>query len=108
MGVSIRIVLLLLGLLLAEAALQIATVVFPPVEARLSGLKPRYVADPDLYVRGDSSLPEYDDMGFRNETRPARVEIVAIGDSQTEGLGVARDSAWPQQLARRLDTSVYQ
>lgn len=108
MGVSIRILLLLLGLGVAEAALQIATVVFPPVEARLSGLKPRYVSDPHLYVRGDSSLPEYDDVGFRNETRPGRVDIVAIGDSQTEGSGVARDNAWPQQLARRLETSVYQ
>jgi hypothetical protein len=108
MGVAIRILLLLFGLGMAEAALQIATVVFPPVEARLSGLKPRYVSDPHLYVRGDSSLPEYDDAGFRNETRPGRVDIVAIGDSQTEGSGVARENAWPQQLARRLDTSVYQ
>jgi lysophospholipase L1-like esterase len=108
MGGTIRILLLLLGLLVAEAALQIATVVFPPVEARLSGLKPRYVSDPRLYVRGDSSVPEYDELGFRNETRPARVDIVAIGDSQTEGSGVARDNAWPQQLARRLDTTVYQ
>ncbi len=108
MGVTIRILLLLLGLGVAEAALQITTVVFPPMEARLSGLKPRYVADPRLYVRGDSSLPEYDELGFRNETRPAHVDIVAIGDSQTEGSGVARDNAWPQQLARRLDAAVYQ
>jgi lysophospholipase L1-like esterase len=108
MGVTIRILLVLVGLLVAEAALQIATVVFPSVEARLSGLKPRYVSDPRLYVRGDISVPEYDDLGFRNETRHALVDIVAIGDSQTEGSGVARDNAWPQQLARRLDATVYQ
>lgn len=108
MGVSVRILLLALGLLVAEATLQIATVVFPPVEARLSGLKPRYVSDPHLDIRGDSSLPEYDEVGFRNDTRPDHVDIVAIGDSQTEGSGVARDNAWPQQLARHLHTSVYQ
>lgn len=108
MGVSVRIVLLLFGVLLAEAALQVATAVFPPVEARLSGLKPRYVADPVLDVRGDASLPEYDAYGFRNETRPADATIVAIGDSQTEGSGVARENAWPQQLGARLGTSVYQ
>ena len=108
MGISLRIVLLLLGVLLAEATLQIATAIFPPVEARLSGLKPRYVADPVLYVRGDSSLSEYDERGFRNEKRPATASIVAIGDSQTEGSGVARDHAWPQQLAARVGASVYQ
>jgi len=108
MKLSIRVLVVLFGLLLAEAALQIATAVFPAVEARLSGLKPRYVADPVLYVRGDSALPEYDEQGFRNEARPTRSRIVVIGDSQTEGSGVARENAWPQQLAARLATSVYQ
>lgn len=108
MKASTRVLVVLFGLLLAEASLQIATAVFPTVEARLSGLKPRYVADPVLYVRGDSELPEYDENGFRNEVRPARSRIVVIGDSQTEGSGVARENAWPQQLAARLETSVYQ
>jgi lysophospholipase L1-like esterase len=108
MRVLARIVLLLFGVFLAEAALQLVTLLAPPVEARLSGLKPRYVADPVLYVRGDSSLPEYDEHGFRDERRPAQADIVAIGDSQTEGSGVARANAWPQQLAARLETSVYQ
>jgi lysophospholipase L1-like esterase len=108
MGVSVRIVLLLLGVLSAEATLQIATALVPPVQERLSGLKPRYVADPILYVRGDSSLPEYDELGFRNDHRPAEATIVAIGDSQTEGSGVSRANAWPQQLAAHLGTSVYQ
>ena len=108
MGGLLRIVLLLLGALLAEAILQMATSTFPFVEARLSGLKPRYVADPVLDVRGDSSLPEYDPFGFRNDARPPRAEIVAIGDSQTEGSGVARENAWPQQLAGLRKESVYQ
>jgi len=93
MGGLIRIVLLLLGALLAETILQMAAATFPFVEARLSGLKPRYIADPVLDVRGDSALPEYDAFGFRNETRPPRADIVAIGDSQTEGSGVARENA---------------
>lgn len=104
----LRILFLLVGLAAAEALLQVATAVFPPVEARLSGLKPRYVVDPALYVRGDPTLPEYDEAGFRNEARPERADIVAIGDSQTEGSGVARENAWPQQLARHLGLTVYQ
>ena len=108
MGGSIRIVLLLLGVLLAEVTLQAATAVFPSVEARLSGLKPRYVADPVLDVRGDPTLTDYDEAGFRNAARPPQATIVAIGDSQTEGSGVARQEAWPQQLASMAATDVYQ
>ena len=103
-----RLALVVCGLLFTEAVLQGVAAVSPLAAERLSGLKPRYIADPVLDVRGDPSSPEYDDAGFRNAERPKRATVVAIGDSQTEGSGVARANAWPQQLARMTDTDIYQ
>ncbi|TFH29422.1 MAG: SGNH/GDSL hydrolase family protein [Myxococcales bacterium] len=103
-----KVFLLAASLLLAEGTLQLAATLSPAAEARLSGLKPRFIFDPRLGLRGDPSLPEYDAAGFRNASRPETVSLVAIGDSQTEGSGVARADAWPQQLALRLDRDVYQ
>jgi lysophospholipase L1-like esterase len=103
-----RAVLVVIGLLVAEAGLQVVSAMSPSAAARLSGLKPRYISDPLLDVRGDPESTEYDDAGFRNVGRPARATFVAIGDSQTEGSGVARDNSWPAQLARMTDSEVYQ
>jgi hypothetical protein len=51
--------------------------------------------------------PDHDEWGYRNAARPERVEVVALGDSQTYGTGVRRDEAWPPALERRLGISVY-
>ena len=106
--IALRLALVFAGLLAAEMFLQVAADVFPVAGARISGLKPRYISDPRLDVRGDPHLPEYDEAGFRNEARPSRADIVAIGDSQTEGSGVTRAEAWPQRLGALLERDVYQ
>jgi lysophospholipase L1-like esterase len=100
--------LLALGLIVAEGSLWLLCALVPEAAARLSGFKPRYVADSAIGVRGDPQLPEYDEAGFRNAVRPRRATIVAIGDSQTEGNGVAREHAWPQRLAQILNVDIYQ
>ncbi len=50
----------------------------------------------------------HDANGFRNDSVPKKVDIVAIGDSQTWGLNADRSEAWPQTLARLSGFSVYQ
>ena len=105
---SARFLLVIAGLLIGEAALQIVSAVSPSTAARLSGLKPRYIADPVLEVRGDPESPEYDEAGFRNAERHARASVVVIGDSHTEGSGVARSNTWPSQLTRMTGVDVYQ
>ncbi len=103
-----RAALLLLGFALAEAILRVALLA-PPVRERLSATKPYFVADARLGVRGDPLLAgEHDARGFRNARPLAPGDVVAIGDSQTHGEFVARDDAWPQQLARASGLPVYQ
>lgn len=51
---------------------------------------------------------DVDADGWRNTAIPEQVDIIAIGDSMTQGLGVPREEAWPQVLARLASTSVYQ
>jgi len=58
-----------------------------------------YVLDPDL--------SDVDANGFRNPSIPERVDIVAIGDSHTQGFNVAADESWPAVLSRQLNRSVY-
>jgi hypothetical protein len=46
-------------------------------------------------------------VGWRNELRPERAAIVAIGDSQTYGDEVRCEDAWPQRLGRQLGRTTY-
>jgi hypothetical protein len=101
--------LLSFGLGLAEAALQLIARTIPAARDRLSGGHPRYVLDSRLGARGDAILTsEFDAYGFRNVERPRQADLVALGDSQTEGAGVARKDAWPEQLGRSTGLRVYQ
>jgi lysophospholipase L1-like esterase len=67
----------------------------------------KLISDPEL---GDS-LPPYtlnhDANGFRNDSVPAQVSIVTVGDSQTWGVNVDRVNGWPQQLGRISGRGVY-
>jgi len=59
----------------------------------------RTTDDPELGGRPNPLYPEHDRNGFRNESVPNEAAIVALGDSQTYGVGVATEQAWPKQLA---------
>ena len=48
-----------------------------------------------------------DAHGFRNDWVPETSTVVALGDSQTWGVGAPRSESWPAQLARRLNERVY-
>jgi lysophospholipase L1-like esterase len=65
------------------------------------------VSDPVLGQRIEPHTTGHDGLGFRNASTPERADIVAIGDSQTYGVGAARDASWPSQLAGLLSEPVY-
>lgn len=50
-----------------------------------------------------------DSLGFRNTMNDSlnRKEIIALGDSFTEGLGAPQDSTWPALLSHRMGLPVY-
>jgi len=48
-----------------------------------------------------------DHRGFRNQTDLKQYDILAIGDSYTEGSGVSDEQAWPVRLATKTDKNVY-
>ncbi len=104
--------LLLVWIAIAEGVLQLAAALSPSIADALAspyvraGLRPQ-VEDPVLETRGNPRYPGHDERGFRNESVPDRAAVVAIGDSQTYGTSVARESAWPSRLAERLATPVY-
>jgi hypothetical protein len=74
--------------------------VFPTVETLLTpGQIPLSIKDEKLGWRPNPRTPGHDPIGFRNENVPEDVSVLAMGDSQTYGVGVSREQAWPQQLA---------
>lgn len=105
--VAFSIVVLVTTTLLCELALQIAalllvkddTIHFQPV--------PLQVEDPVLGIRGNPLHLGHDRHGFRNLSVPDRASIVALGDSQTYGVGVYPEQAWPAQFARMTGTPTY-
>jgi hypothetical protein len=89
-----------------EAALWVSERTSARAAAVLWGAS-RVVPDARLGQRPNPRLPELDAAGWRNASRPQRAHAVAIGDSQTYGDEVAREDAWPQQLAKRSGREVY-
>jgi lysophospholipase L1-like esterase len=70
-------------------------------------LQARLVDDPILGYRIAPYTTGHDALGFRNAHVPERVDVVAVGDSQTYGVSATRENSWPQQLGRLLGQSVY-
>lgn len=86
------------GLLLAEFGLRLDEKLKHDLE-----LEP----DARLGHRVVSRAYGHDANGFRNDAVPAHADIVALGDSQTWGVNVARAEAWPQALAKQSGRTVY-
>ncbi len=99
---------LLLALLFTEGVLQVLTRLSPPIARQLSGTAiTLHISDDLLGQRPNPTHPDHDARGFRNRTALTEADIVALGDSQTYGMGVKRHQAWPQQLNRISDYTVY-
>jgi lysophospholipase L1-like esterase len=107
---SIVLVLLVIGFL--EATLGLLAFVSPRVDQLLAApgtpnAIPHIVPDERLGGRPNPAYPGHDRKGFRNPEVPAKVHIVALGDSQTYGTGVKREDAWPRQLESVIGRTVY-
>lgn len=94
---------LLIGLLVAEGALR----VFEKIQLGDRAIEDKLIKDPVLGLKLAPYAQGHDANGFRNDTVPQKVEIVALGDSQTWGVNVERQDAWPQQLSKISGRSVY-
>lgn len=94
---------LLIGLVIAEGVLRL-------VEKKQLGdraIEGKLIKDPVLGLKLAPYAQGHDANGFRNDTVPQNVETVALGDSQTWGVNVERQAAWPQQLSKLSGHSVY-
>ncbi len=100
---------LMLALTLAsiEVALQAVAVVSRQARWMLSPSGEIAVADDRLEFRPNPAFPEHDERGFRNDRVPASVDAVALGDSQTYGVGVRPRDAWPARLRGMTGREVY-
>ena len=65
------------------------------------------VPDERLRHRPNPAFPGHDSKGFRNPKVPAKADLVALGDSQTYGLGVESEKSWPRQLEPMIAQTVY-
>ena len=107
---AVILVLWVIGLL--EITLGLLAFVSPRVERLLTSPGTRHVIPPTvpdarLRHRPNPLYPGHDRQGFRNRAVPAKAQIVALGDSQTYGAGVAPEEAWPRQLESITGEPVY-
>lgn len=96
--------LVALCLLCGELALRAAGKLWPPASLFVAHHR---VHDEQLGWRLNSDYPDIDAWGFRNESVPARADIVILGDSQTYGYGVAPEASWPRQLSALTGRTTY-
>lgn len=101
---TIRIAMLVCSLTFSVVACELLLRVFTvyPVNGNSN-----VVADVELGFRMDPALPDADENGFRNPVVRTDAQIVAIGDSHTQGFNVESADAWPMQLGRNLNKTVY-
>jgi acetyltransferase AlgX (SGNH hydrolase-like protein) len=88
------------GLLLSEAVLR---TIFNPGDYLYATVVP----DPILGQRIEPRSSGHDALGFRNREAPRKAGIVALGDSQTYGVGVPSGVNWPRQLEEMLQEPIY-
>lgn len=102
------VVMIAIMILTIELGLRVLGIAVPEVEIFVdSESNPIAIPDLRLGIRPNPEFPGHDANGFRNECVPEQVDIVAMGDSQTYGMGVRKNQAWPHQLSRMLGKQVY-
>ncbi len=94
---------LIVSLVIVEGALRL----IEKIQLGDRAIENKLIEDPVLGLRLAPHTQGHDANGFRNEAVPQKVEVVCLGDSQTWGVNVARQDAWPQQLSRISGRSVY-
>jgi lysophospholipase L1-like esterase len=99
-AVALLIASLLVCLLAAEGILRLR---FDEVNY----LQPELASHPVLPVVVAPGSAGHDAWGFRNRAVPGRVDVLAIGDSQTYGLSATMEGSWPAWLSRLTDRDVY-
>jgi len=70
-------------------------------------LLPGIISDPVLNHKIAPGSGGHDSWGFRNQERPEKSDIVAIGDSQTYGVSADSRHSWPATLSNLIDSPVY-
>jgi lysophospholipase L1-like esterase len=101
--VSLSLASLLISLLVAEGALRL-------LEKKQLGdraIENELIKDPVLGLKLAPYAQGHDANGFRNDQAPQHADVVVLGDSQTWGVNVQREDAWPQQLSKLTGQSVY-
>jgi len=91
-----------LGLMLLLAEVVLRCVTNFPVNTTSN-----MIPHPELGYVLDPQLNDIDANGFRNAAVLPQVDVVAIGDSHTQGFNAATAEAWPQRLAEQSGQSVY-
>ncbi len=65
------------------------------------------VSDDRLGRRPSPGAPGHDARGWRNPTAYGKADVVALGDSQTYGVGVDARETWPRRLEAMISHPVY-
>src|SRR5713226_1276247 len=93
------------GLVIVATTLSVLVGEFLLLRVFLNPADFLYLDDPILGHRLAPYVTGHDALGFPNARVPERVDVVAVGDSQTYGWGATRENSWPQQLGRLLGQS---
>lgn len=107
----ISVILVVLGVLFPLACLE-ALLRFGFIrqksEELLNKLPTIDVPDPLLGFRPNPAYPSHDQRGWRNAQALSSAEIVALGDSQTYGLGANQSESWPAVVEANTGKRTYQ
>ena len=91
---------LVLSVVVVELILRLAAATVPAIDAVLGAGSSPTVPDTVLGHRPSPHMSDSDRSGFRNPKRPRSARVVAMGDSQTYGMGATRQDSWPHVLWR--------
>ena len=95
------------NLILVGASLIFAGIL-GEVALRMIDTEPIVFTDDPYLERRVVSGTDWDERGYHNEQALDRADIVAIGDSMTQGVNALREEAWPQVLGKVSGRTVYQ